>query len=150
MLATQGLVSAGEVLTGRGLVALYSAVRGKRTKLKPEQITKAGLSGEDADAGRALNFMAIWLGRFAGDVALHFGAAGGVFLAGGMPANMVPALQTGRFRDAFEGGGDRRAYLGTVPVNVIKAGADAGLRGAAIALANSLPAHPINVRRLRA
>lgn len=150
MLGTEGSVSAGQVLTGRGLVALYAAIKGKRTKLSPAQITKAGLSGEDAEAGRALDTMASWLGRFAGDVALHFGAGGGVFLAGGMPSNIVPALQTGRFREAFEGEGERRAYLGSVSVNVIKAGADAGLRGAAIALANSLPSRSSTVRRLSA
>lgn len=150
MLGSEGAVAAGEVLTGRGLVALYAGLRGKRSKLNPAQITKAGLSGEDADAVRALELMATWLGRFAGDVALHFGAAGGLFLAGGMPSNIVPALQTARFRDAFEGRGERRAYLGNVAINVIKAGADAGLRGAAIALANSLPVRPTNLRRLQA
>lgn len=150
MLGTKGNVMVGQVLTGRGLVMLYAALRGKKTRMTPAQITKAGLAGEDADAGRALELMATWLGRFAGDVALHYGATGGVFLAGGMPANIVPALQTSRFRDAFEGEGERRAYLGNVPVHVIKAGADAGLRGAAIALANSLPTRPSTVRQLRA
>jgi glucokinase len=150
MLAIEGRVSAGQILTGRGLVAVYSALKGKKTRLTPEGITKAGLSGEDADASRALDLMATWLGRFAGDVALHYGAKGGVFLAGGMPSNIVGALQTARFRDAFEGEGERRAYLGGIPVYVIKAGADAGMRGAAIALANGLPVRPTSVRRLRA
>lgn len=150
MLATEGFVTAGEVLTGKGLVTLHGALRGKRSKLTPAQITKAGLSGEDPEAARALELMATWLGRFAGDIALHFGASGGVFLAGGMPSNIVPALQSQRFREAFEGDGERRAYLGSVPVNVIKSGADAGLRGAAIAVANSLPVRPNTIRRLRA
>ncbi|MEO9228714.1 MAG: glucokinase [Devosia sp.] len=154
VIAHEGFVTAGQVLTGRGLVALYTALA-KATgdevaNLSPVQITKAGLSGEDAAASKSLDLMATWLGRFAGDVALHFGATGGVFLAGGLSSGIVPALQTGRFRDAFEGFGERHEYLGTIPVNVIKAGADAGLRGAAIALADSLPVRPTKIRQLQA
>jgi glucokinase len=67
-----------------------------------------------------------------------------------MPSNIVPALQSRHFLDAFEGVGERRQYLGDTPIYVIKAGADAGLRGAAIALSNSLPVRPSNIRRLRA
>jgi len=154
VLAHETFTNAGQVLTGKGLIALYEALvkdqGGKPKRLTPEQITKAGLSNEDPVAGQALNLMAAWLGRFAGDMALHYGATGGVYLAGGMPANMIAALQTVHFRDAFEGAGDRHAYLGDVPVHVIKAGADAGLRGAAVALAASLPSKPGNVHRLRA
>lgn len=154
VLAHESFVTAGQVLTGHGLVTLYEALvkaAGRQaTQLNPTQITKAGLSGEDKAAGDALDLMAIWLGRFAGDVALHYGASGGVYLAGGMPVGIVPALQTGRFHEAFEGVGERHDYLGDVPVYVIKAGADAGLRGAAIALANSLPERPTSIRRIRA
>ena len=154
LLVEGGLVSIGQVLTGKGLVTLYNGLakqKGiKHGKMSPAQITKAGLSGEDAAASEALDLMAAWLGRFAGDVALHYGATGGLYLAGGMPSNMVPALQTGRFREAFEGSGERHAYLGQIPVKVLKTGADAGLRGAAVALANSLPARTTPLRRLRA
>jgi glucokinase len=153
-MAQDGAVTAGQVFSGRGLVALYDRllkVKGAEpAKLTPGQITQAGLSGEDQTASDALGLMATWLGRFTGDVALHYGATGGVYLAGGMPANMVPTLQSGRFRDAFEGTSERHAYLGTIPVHVIKAGADAGLRGAAVALANSLPVRTTSVRRLQA
>ena len=154
VIAHEGFVHAGQILTGRGLVMLYEAMAkadGRDpAKLTAPEITKLGLSGEDETAKRALELMAIWLGRFAGDVALHYGATGGVYLAGGMPANIVPALQTRHFLEAFEGVGERRDYLTDAPVYVIKAGADAGLRGAAVAVANSLPVRPTNVHRLRA
>jgi glucokinase len=135
-------------------VRLYEALAGEKKQkishLTPAQITKAGLSGKDAVAAEALDTMATWLGRFAGDIALHYGATGGVFLAGGLPSNIVPVLQTGRFREAFDGAGDRHAYLAAIPVKVLKTGADAGIRGAAIALANSLPTRAVPLRRLRA
>ncbi len=153
-IAHEGFSHAGQVLCGTGLVALYAALvkeQGKTPKHQtPEQVTNSGLSGKDEAARKALELMAIWLGRFAGDIALHYGATGGLYLAGGMPANIVPALQTAHFRDAFEGLGERREYLGDVPVHIIKASADAGLRGAAIALSNSLPVRAGNLHRLRA
>ena len=154
VIAHKGFVHAGDVLTGRGLVALYNAL-GRESgqpvaKMKPSQITKVGLAGDDPVAARALELMATWLGRFAGDVALHYGATGGVYLAGGMPANIAPALKSRHFLDAFEGVGERHNYLADTPVHVIKASADAGLRGAAVALSNSLPVRTTNIRRLRA
>ena len=154
VIAHEGFAHAGQVLTGRGLVALYDALtheRGaKAATLTAEQITNAGLGGRDELAARALELMATWLGRFAGDIALHFGATGGVYLAGGMPSNIVPVLLSAHFRDAFEGVGDRHIYLGDTPVHVVKPAADAGLRGAAIALASSLPTRNGNLHRLRA
>jgi glucokinase len=154
VVAHEGFVNAGQVLTGHGLVTLYeslSKAEGQEPALlTPAQITQAGLKGEDPIAARSLDQMAAWLGRFAADVTLHYGATGGVYLAGGMPANIAPALKSRHFLDAFEGIGDRREYLGDVPVYIIKASADAGLRGAAIAVANNLPARAPNIRRLRA
>ncbi len=78
--------------------------------------------------------MASWLGRVAGDIALLYGARGGLYMGGGLIANIIPALQTGHFREAFESRGDRSAYVAKLPVKVIKTAADAGLRGAAYGL----------------
>jgi glucokinase len=154
VVAHEGFVEAGQILTGHGMVTLYQAMlkaeKREPASLTAPQISKAGLSGDDPIAVRTLERMATWLGRFTGDIALHYGATGGVYLAGGMPANIAPALQTRHFIEAFEGIGDRREYLADTPVQVIKAGADAGLRGAAVALANSLPVRPGNVHRMRA
>lgn len=147
-------VSYDDVFTGAGLVALYTALAAK-TKVTgkssgAKQIAAFGLSGEDPVAARSLQIMATWLGRVAGDIALVYGARGGLYLGGGLVANIVPALQTGHFREAFESRGDRSAYVARIPVKVIKTAADAGLRGAAIAMAHSLSApaaaHPPTAR----
>jgi glucokinase len=146
-----GVVSAETVLSGRGLVALYSALatrNGNTTLLhRAPEITAAGLAHEDAAATEALELMAEWLGHLAGDLVLVFGAKGGVYLSGGFLSNIVPLLATPRFKDAFTGLGQRRDYLGEIAINVIKTGADANMRGAAVALCRSLPARP-DVRRL--
>ena len=137
-------VSADDVFSGRGLVALYTALAASKgapaTATSARSIAAAGLNREDAVAVELLDLMATWLGRFAGDLALIYGARGGVYLAGGLAANIVPTLSTDGFSDAFAAEGKRRDYLATVPVNVVKTGADTGLRGAALALARTLPA----------
>lgn len=145
-----GFVPAGRILCGSGLVAVYRRLGGTAAKPTPEQITTVGLDGTDPVAGRALDLMATWLGRFAGDVAAHFDATGGLYLAGGLPTGIVEALKKGRFRDAFEGVGERQGHLKDVSVFALKAAADPGLRGAAVALANSLPRANRPYHRLRA
>ncbi|MBL8592145.1 MAG: glucokinase [Devosia sp.] len=134
-----------DVFTGAGLSALYGALVAKANvpgrSSGARQIAASGLSGEDPVAARALQIMATWLGRVAGDIALLYGARGGLYMGGGLVANIIPALQTGHFREAFESRGQRSAYIAKIPVKVIKTAADAGLRGAAIAMARSLPSH---------
>ena len=128
-----------EVFSGKGLVTLYAALVGKDHQKLPgaRQIAAAGLSDEDPVAARSLQVMAGWLGRMAGDVALIHGAEDGLYLAGGLPANIVPALQTGHFEQAFLGTGQRADYLRHVPVRIVKMAADAAMRGAALASGRS-------------
>ncbi|MBN9310717.1 glucokinase [Devosia sp.] len=142
-------LSCNDIFTGKGLVALYRALataeKAPVAAAGARQIAAAGLSGKDPVAARSLQVIATWLGRVAGDIALLYGARGGLYLGGGMIANTIPALQTGHFREAFEHRGLRSDYISKVPVYVIKTAADAGLRGAALAMARSLqaaaPAH---------
>ena len=130
-----------EVFTGRGLVALYSALAGAESGKLPSarKIANAGLSGEDPVAVRSLQVMATWLGRMAGDMALRLGAKGGIYLGGGLVANTVPALQTGHFEQALLGTGRRADYLADIPVRVVKMAADAAMRGAALAFGKAHP-----------
>lgn len=141
--AQDGVLTAEAVLSGHGLVVLYKALAARNgapaSLNRAPEITTAGLAHEDAAATEALQLMADWLGQLAGDLALGFGAKGGVYLGGGFASNIVPLLSAQRFKDAFEGSGERRKYLGDVTVSVIKTGADANMRGAAVALAASLP-----------
>lgn len=130
-----------EVFSGRGLVTLYTALAGGAREHRPgaRQIAAAGLSGEDPVAVRTLQIMAGWLGRMAGDLALLYGARDGIYLGGGLAANIVPALQTGHFEQAFLGSGRRAEYLGDIAVRIVKMAADAAMRGAALASARATP-----------
>jgi glucokinase len=137
-------ISANDVFSGRGLVATYDTLVTARgagaASSGARAIAAAGLSREDPIAAEALDLMVTWLGRFAGDVALTCGARGGVYLAGGLAANIVPALRSARFLEAFGGKGALSPYLADIPINAVKTGADAGLKGAALAVARALPA----------
>ena len=67
----------------------------------------------------ALNIFIDILGAEAGNLALKVFATGGVYLAGGIPANVVAALQTGRLLEAFQRKGRLTHVLANVPVHVI-------------------------------
>jgi glucokinase len=133
-------LSAEHALSGPGLAELYQAVaasHGERpAELQPNDVMVRAESGEDAVAEEAVSLFAAWLGRFAGDAALLFGARGGVYLGGGIAPKLLAALSAGAFRNAFEQKGRMTAYLAPIPVYVILAefatlkGAASGLRAA--------------------
>jgi glucokinase len=58
-------------------------------------------------------------GAAAGNLALTVRAAGGVYLGGGIPPKILPALDAGGFLDAFRAKGRLRPMVERVPVTVI-------------------------------
>ena len=133
-------VSAERAISGPGLAALYRAVAASRNEPAVENIdVVARALGGDALAGEALGVFITWLGRFAGNVALAFGARGGVYIGGGIAPKITAALSAGSFRKAFEQKGRMSAYLAPIPVYVIVA-EFATLKGAAAALCATLAA----------
>ncbi len=138
-LSPHGRPRAEDVLSGVGIARLYRAICEKASnmpkQLSAPQIVQLGLSGEDAAASEAVRLTATWLARLAGDMALLFGASAGVYLAGGLCANVVPFVSANGFRGAFADKGRAREHLEQLPIRVVKTAADAGLRGAALALA---------------
>jgi glucokinase len=59
------------------------------------------------------------LGTESGNMALNVLASGGVFLGGGIPPRILPALETGSFLAAFQRKGRLSDLLKRIPVNVI-------------------------------
>lgn len=119
----EGRISAEQILCGRGLVNLYRAVAAANAVPArmdtPAQVTSAALSGTDPEAVEALDLFVTCLGRLAGDLALVFMSRGGVFLTGGIAQKIVPALQSGRFRAAFEDKAPHSDLLRAMSVSVI-------------------------------
>lgn len=118
-----GRISGEQMLSGRGLVNVYRAVAaadGVEPKYTvPAEITPPALGKTDPVAVEALDLFVTCLGRTAGDLALVFMAKGGVYLTGGIAQKIVPALQTGNFREAFEDKAPHRHWLAKIPAYVI-------------------------------
>lgn len=136
-------LSAEDMISGPGLLRLYrtlAEMSGRTGSAHgPADITRLALARDEALAEEALELFVTWLGRFAGDMALAYGAAGGVYIGGGIAPHIIKALEAPSFRAAFEAKGRLSGYMAAMPVHVVKA-ADAGLRGAALALSLAVPA----------
>ena len=98
-----------------------------------------GLDKSDPIGVKALELFTGWLGAFAGDAALLYGARGGVYLGGGVAPRIAELICTGSFREAFEAKGRMQRYLAEIPIYVILA-EFAALKGAGFALRQSMAA----------
>jgi glucokinase len=118
-----GRISAEALLSGRGLVRLYRAVaqtEGVDAPLVlPAEITGAALAGSDPTATRTVSLYCRLLGRLAGDMALIFMARGGAYIGGGISPRILPFLQEGEFRRAFEAKAPHTEVMSAIPSWVI-------------------------------
>lgn len=117
-----GRVSRERILSGAGLYDLYGAlgdIEGLSAPLADEKAVFAAALDGDALAGRTLDRFCEILGGVAGDLALSFGARGGVFITGGIAPRMVERLETGGFRRRFEDKGRLSDYVKAIPTTLI-------------------------------
>lgn len=116
-------VSVERVLSGPGLANLYWAlgrIAGKTVdELRPEDVSKNAVEKTDPLSVEALDRFCAIYGSFAGDMALAFGARGGIYLGGGIAPRFLPQLNAGSFRRAFEAKARFAGYVGIVPTKVI-------------------------------
>ncbi|BFI94653.1 MAG: glucokinase family protein [Rhodanobacter sp.] len=127
-------VSCEEALSGPGLLNVYHALCELRdcpvSLMTPAEVTGAALAGHDAAAKETLQVFCGLLGSFAGDLAMLYGASGGVFLAGGILPQIHGFLRASTFADRYFNKGVMRAWLQKVPVRLIEHG-QLGVIGAA-------------------
>jgi glucokinase len=127
-------VSFEHALSGPGLLNLYRAISTLRgtspTLTVPAEVTRCALDHSDAAAVEALDVFCGLLGSFVGDLALLYGARGGVFLAGGILPQIREVLLASTFTDRFFNKGVMRAFLQQVPVRLMEHG-QLGVIGAA-------------------
>ncbi|WLD59293.1 glucokinase [Salinispirillum sp. LH 10-3-1] len=130
-------VSSERLISGMGLENIYRAlcsVRGVAAQsLKAPEISKAALAGSDAVCVEALERFCAVIGSYAGDVALTFGAKGGVFIAGGIVPRFMDFFKASAFRQRFENKARFESYNAGIPTYVIVS-AQPGLLGAAAVL----------------
>ncbi len=120
-----GRISAEILLAGRGLVRLHGAMcrleRRQPALPTPAAVTGAALAGNDEVAVRTVELYCRLLGRVAGDIALIFMATGGAYIGGGIAPLLLPFLQRGGFRDAFESKTPHEDLMATIGTSVITA-----------------------------
>ncbi len=128
-----GHVSVERVLSGPGLINLHqalNAIEGVSHEIEDaEDITRQALANERYSRRTVERFCAI-LGAIAGNLALTYGATGGVFVAGGIAPGILPILDGSRFRERFEAKGRFAGYLSAIATSVIIR-TDAAFLGAA-------------------
>ena len=138
-------VSFEHALSGPGLLNLYRALcllRGQPVALaKPSEVTRAALEYSDEAAVEALDVFCGLLGSFVGDLALLYGARGGVFLAGGILPQIREVLLASSFKERFFNKGVMRAFLQQVPVRLMEHG-QLGVIGAAGMYLDGHTMHP--------
>jgi glucokinase len=144
-----GRVDVERVVSGPGLVNLFrfthgggpleSACEALPPDLDlvelPAAISTAALDGRCEQCGEALDMFVEAYGAEAGNLALRSVATAGIYVGGGIAPKILPALQDGRFMDAFLDKAPMSDLLRTVPVMVIRNPA-AGLLGAAVRAAS--------------
>ncbi len=128
-----GHVSYERILSGPGLYEIYLFLRDSGRGDEPGWLTEELHAGDPAAAisraalthraalcEAALTVFASLLGAEAGNLALKLMARGGVFLAGGIPSKVLPALQGEAFLSAFCRKGRMQSVLENIPVHVIR------------------------------
>ena len=115
--ALTGAISAETVLLGPGLTRLHGALHPDAAPLGSEEILAHAKTGEKASGAKAAMFVRL-LGRFAGDLALTFKAAG-VYLAGGVGYGLAGLIDAREFRQAFEAHPPYERLLASVPTFLI-------------------------------
>jgi glucokinase len=127
-----GHVSTERVLSGPGLVNIYSWLRDSKRFSEPGWLVR---SMEEIDPARAiaeaaltekhplcvasLNAFVSILGAVAGNLALTAMTTGGVYLGGGIPPKILPKLEEPIFMKAFTNKGRFKEFLERIPVRVI-------------------------------
>ncbi len=118
-----GHVSAERAVSGSGLENLYQAIAaidGLTVETQSAaEITNRALQHSCEIAYEALHTFCAFLGSFAGNAALTFGARGGVYIAGGISPRILGFLAHSDFRSRFESKGRFRSYLEAIPSYVI-------------------------------
>jgi glucokinase len=147
-----GRVSCERVLSGQGLVDVFAFLSEEpacRGLIRPETaavlaapghhdpaaaISARALAGTDPICEMALAIFCSVLGAVAGNLGLTLLATGGVFVAGGIAPRILPFLQRGGFREAFERKGRLHTLVERMPAYVVTH-PQPGLLGAAIVAA---------------
>ena len=125
-------ISAERLISGPGLANIYrglALLEGQDQQLQPEQVTTGALAG-DLRCLAAVELFTQIFGSVCGDLALTFGAKGGVYLSGGLLPALGELFDSTSFLNCFEDKGRYRGYCHQMPVARVLS-PQPGLAGAA-------------------
>ena len=122
-MATHGHVSAELFISGPGLVNLYKAicaVRGEKAEeVPPADISQRALANQGTIFHETLSTFCSFIGSFAGNLALTYGAKGGIYIAGGILPRFSDFLLASDFTERFSNKGVMSHYVQTIPAKLI-------------------------------
>ena len=122
-----GRVTCERVVSGPGLAAIHEFLDGRLETA--EAIASRALEDAGGTARRSLDLFLAAYGAFAGDMALACLARGGVYLAGGIAAKLLPVIAASPFLAAFNAKAEHATIAARMPVQVATDGL-LGLKGA--------------------
>ena len=117
LLAKNGRVTTEDIVSGPGLERIYAFLGGRPQQA--EEIGKQALRNTDPLAKQAVELWLSCFGAFAGDLALHWLAQGGVYLAGGIAAKLMPHFGPTIFLEAFNAKREHHHLAENTPVYLV-------------------------------
>lgn len=126
-----GRVTAERVVSGPGLESIFRYVSPEAPAASAEAISRLAAEDPACPAGHAVRLFLSAYGAFAGDMAMTVLARGGVYLAGGIAAKLLPLLPTSPFLSTFNAKAEHADLVERMPVAVVT-DTSLGLRGAAV------------------
>jgi glucokinase len=148
-------LSVERVVSGQGIVAIYQFLRDRHANSESPMvggavatwesemgqsektvdpaavITQAALAGSDRLSVQTLQMFTAAYGAEAGNLALKLLPYGGLYIAGGIAAKILPLMQDGSFMAAFHHKGRMQPLMERMPVQVVL-NPQVGLIGAAV------------------
>ena len=121
-----GHVSAERVISGPGLGTIYQALAAIDEAATPDPVslgaaavTRRARSGRDPLASETMAIFSGLAGSFAGNLALGYGARGGIYLAGGVIPRLGALFDLRAFRRRFVDKGRYRDWLAAIPTYLV-------------------------------
>ena len=143
-------MSIERVVSGMGISAIYQFLRHKYPEKESEklkqiyqnwesdksidlaaEVSKTALEDNDALCQQTMEIFVSAYGAEAGNLALKLLPYGGLYIAGGIVAKILPLMQKGIFMEAFKAKGRMSSLLSKMPVNIVL-NPKVGLIGAAL------------------
>lgn len=117
MAARSGRVTIEDVLCGAGIARIHAFLGGEERT--PAEVSEAAIAGRDPRATQAIELWLSIYGAFAGDMALAWLSYGGVYIAGGVSAKVMPNVRSAPFLAAFRDKREHRRITEAMPVHLV-------------------------------